>query len=200
MLRFLIISVFLLTVSDSFSQEPITQANKGYLVYSRIINGDTIPQIYLPEVTCLAPHEFHNQREVLKYTKLVRNIKKVLPLAKLAKKKFKLIQSQIDKLPDERMKKEYIKMAEKTLKKDFEGEIYNMTMSQGRLLIKLIDRETGNTSYEIIKELKGSFNAFVYQSLARLFGENLKDEYDPKGDDKLIEEIIIRLENGEYQN
>ncbi|MGQ9848142.1 MAG: DUF4294 domain-containing protein, partial [Bacteroidales bacterium] len=104
---------------------------------------------------------------------------------------------ELKKIPTEEGRKEYLKIAEKKLRADFEDEIKNLTMSEGRLLIKLINRETGKTSYELIKQLKGSFNAFLYQQIARLFGENLKEEYDAKGEDKYIEEIVIRIENGE---
>jgi hypothetical protein len=71
-----------------------------------------------------------------------------------------------------------------------------LTFTQGRILIKLIDRETGHTTYEIVKELKGSLSAFFWQSVARIFGSNLKMEYDAKGDDRMIEDIVIRIENG----
>lgn len=170
---------------------------RGYLVYFNIVNGDTLPIIYLREITIFPPRVFKNKREAERYSKLVRNIKKVLPYAKLAKTRLLMIEYELQKLKTEQERKEYIKMAEKQLREEFEDEISNLTISQGRLLIKLIDRETGRTSYEIIKQLKGSFNAFIYQQIARLFGENLKDEYDPKGEDKYIEEIVIRIENGE---
>jgi hypothetical protein len=183
---------------SSYSQEPDPPIYKGFLVPTKVINGDTLAHINLREVIVLPPREFHSKREFLKYAKLVKNIKKVLPYAKIARTKLYLIQTEVEKLPTEEMRKEFLKRAEKSLKEDFEEEITNLTMTQGRLLIKLIDRETGSTSYALIKELKGSFSAFLYQSVARLFGENLKDEYDPKGDDKLVEEIVVRIENGEY--
>ena len=142
---------------------------KGYLVNKRIVDGDTMALLNLREIVILPPHEFHNKREVLKYAKLVRNVKKVLPYAKIARTKLMLIESEVEKIPNEAERKEFIKHAEKSLKEDFQDEITNLTMSQGRILIKLIDRETGNTSYALIKELRGSFSAFLYQSIARLF-------------------------------
>jgi len=169
----------------------------GFLVYTKVINGDTLPIIYLREITIFPPRVFTSKREAIRYTKLVRKIKKVLPYAKLAKLKIMLIELEMKKIPTEEGRKEYLKIAEKKLRADFEDEIKNMTISEGRILIKLIDRETGKTSYELIKQLKGSFSAFLYQQVARLFGENLKDEYDAKGEDKYIEEIVTRIENGE---
>ena len=174
-----------------------TPKPQGYLVYTKVINGDTLPIIYLREITIFPPRVFKSKREAARYTKLVRKIKKVLPYAKLAKLKIMLIEIEMKKIPTEEGRKEFLKMAEKKLRADFEDEIKNMTMSEGRILIKLIDRETGKTSYELIKQLKGSFNAFLYQQVARLFGENLKDEYDAKGEDKYIEEIVTKIENGE---
>ena len=179
--------------SDSLSA-PKTQ---GFLVYTKVINGDTLPIIYLREITIFPPRVFTSKREAARYTKLVRKIKKVLPYAKFAKLKIMLIEIELKKIPTEEGRKEYLKIAEKKLRADFEDEIKNLTMSEGRLLIKLINRETGKTSYELIKQLKGSFNAFLYQQVARLFGENLKDEYDAKGEDKYIEEIVTRIENGD---
>lgn len=198
MFRYLTIFFLIYASCYTYSQDITPQTSKGFVVFAKIINGDTLPHINLREIVVLPPHQFHSKKEMLKFAKLVKNIKKVLPYAKIVRTKLLIIQSEIDKLPNENAKKEYIKLAEKALKDDFQDEITNLTMTQGRLLIKLIDRETGATSYELIKELKGSFNAFLYQSIARIFGENLKDEYDAKGDDKLIEEIVIRIENGEY--
>ncbi|MFK5968672.1 MAG: DUF4294 domain-containing protein, partial [Candidatus Marithrix sp.] len=86
---------------------------------------------------------------------------------------------------------------EKELKKEFEDELKNLTMTQGKLLIKLVDRETGKTTYELVKQLRGSLSAFFWQSLAKLFGSNLKTEYDAAGEDKLIEDILIRIDNGQ---
>ena len=83
------------------------------------------------------------------------------------------------------------------MKKQYGPELTNLTITQGRLLIKLIDRETNNTSYDLIKQFRGSFTAFVWQSVARVFGENLKDEYNANEEDKYIEEILIRIENGQ---
>lgn len=193
-----IIVVIILACFSAHAQEQNQSSNKGVLVYKRVVEGDTLAHINLKEVIILPPRQFQSKREQMKYAKLVRNIKKVLPYAKIARTKLLLIQTEVEKLKTEVERKEYLKYAEKALKEDFQDEITNLTMTQGRILIKLIDRETGNTSYALIKELKGSFSAFLYQSIARIFGENLKDQYDPEGEDKLIEEIVIRIENGEY--
>ena len=83
------------------------------------------------------------------------------------------------------------------LQDQFGDELKKLSVNQGRLLLKLVDRETGNTSYEIVKELRGTFSAFFWQSLALLFGSSMKSKYDPAGDDKLIEQIIVQIDNGQ---
>lgn len=170
---------------------------KGYLVYSDINNGDTIPLIHLREITVTPPFVFKNNKEIVKYSKLVRNIKKVLPYAKTANAKLKIINDNLLKMKTEYERNVYLKVAEKDLRKEFAKDLTNLTISQGKLLIKLIDRETGATTYDLIKELKGTFSAFIYQSVAVVFGSTLKYEYDPSGEDKMIEDIIIRIDNGQ---
>jgi hypothetical protein len=93
-------------------------------------------------------------------------------------------------------RREYLKKVEKDVFAEYEGDIRDMTITQGRLLIKLIDRETQNTSYVLIKDYRGKFAAAFWQGIARLFGTNLKEEYDPNGEDSLIESIIIEIEAG----
>jgi hypothetical protein len=198
MFRTFTILAFITLFASAQVSHAQNEQKQGFLVYTKVIEGDTLPHMNFKEVVILPPHEFENKKEMLKYAKLVRNIKKVLPYAKLAKTRLIVIQNHLLELKTDAERKEYLKIAEQELKDEFEEEITNLTMSQGRLLIKLIDRETGNTSYALIKDLKGSFSAFLYQGLARLFGENLKEEYDATGDDKLIEEIILRIENGEF--
>jgi hypothetical protein len=90
-----------------------------------------------------------------------------------------------------------LKLAEAEIKAEFSEELKSLTQSQGRLLIKLIDRETGRTSYDLVKQLRGSFEAWLWQGVAQLFGNDLKDDYDPNGDDALVESIVRRIENGE---
>lgn len=178
-------------------QDTIPMPKGGYIVYFQIINGDTLPLIPLPEVSILPPRVFKNSKEEIKYKKLVKNLKKVLPYAKIANTRLYIIEKNMEKIEDPKLKKYYLKLEEEKLKLEFKDDVEKMTFTQGKLLIKLIDRETGHTSYELIRELRGSFSAFIYQGIAKLFGEDLKEGYDPEGDDKLIEEILIRIENGE---
>ena len=201
MKKWLILNILLLTSITFRGQDTIIQPppkpEHGYLVYLAVIDGDTMPLIRLRTITIIPPRVFKNERERRRYTRLVRNLKKVLPYAKIAQTKLLIINQHLAEIPDEKARKKYLKQQERILKKQYGPELTNLTISQGRLLIKLIDRETNNTSYDLIKQFRGAFTAFIWQSVARVFGENLKDEYNPKEEDKYIEEILIRIENGE---
>jgi hypothetical protein len=164
-------------------------------VAARIEGSDTILMVLHHPVVCMPPYVFVSRRQQEKYTKLVHNVKKVWPYAKIIKRVYAELVDSIAKIPTEEEKKAYVKAQEKKLRAQFENELVNLTISQGRILIKLVDRETGSTTYEVLKELKGGFSAFIFQGIARLFGSNLKSEYDAMEEDKMIEDIIVRIEN-----
>ncbi|MFC2086611.1 DUF4294 domain-containing protein [Bacteroidota bacterium] len=160
------------------------------------VKGDTIPVIVLEEVKVYPEPKFKNIFHYWRYRRLVINVKKVYPYAKLSKRKFDEMNAHYLELKTERERKKYVNQLERELLEEFEDDLRSMTISQGRLLIKLIDRETGNTSYEILQEYKGNLSAFFWQALARLFGSNLKSEYEAEGEDKIVEEIIQLYEAG----
>lgn len=191
------IKQFLILLLLLFSFNLFAQNSGGYVVDSKIIGNDTLPFIRLRTIYILPPHKFKNRREKLHFERLIRKVKKVLPYAKIAATKLYILNKELENCKTEKERKQLIKKADKELHAEYGESIKNLTFSEGRILIKLIDRETGNTSFELVKELKGSFTAFVWQSLARVFGENLKSEYNPEKDDKIIEEIVIRIENGQ---
>ena len=152
--------------------------------------------ITLKPVYIFPQKTFKSQADLRKYWQLVQKVKKVYPMAKDASvlvKKHEVIFSGID---DKKTKKEYAKKIEKSLINQYGPTMKTMTTSEGRILIKLIDRETNNTSYALIKELRSGLQAFFWQGVARIFGHNLKDEYDPEEEDMLIEYIIYNLETG----
>ena len=97
----------------------------------------------------------------------------------------------------ERQRKAFIKEAEKQIREEFEEDVTHLTISQGRILIKLIDREVGNTTYIVLQNMKGKVSAIFWQGIARIFGSNLKSEYEPEGEDEMIEEIILMIEAGQ---
>ncbi|MEP7263820.1 MAG: DUF4294 domain-containing protein [Bacteroidota bacterium] len=164
---------------------------------STIINGDTIPLINLAPIEIIETLSPEAALRMKAYLKLRRDVLKAYPYARLAANKLKLINDSLVHISNKRLQKKYIKQTEDALKEDFEKDLKNLTVTQGKILIKLIDRETGNTTYHLVKELRGSFTAFFWQGMARLFGDNLKSEYDPEGDDVMIEGIVRQIERGE---
>lgn len=192
---FLLLLTLTVFVVDAQCQEVATQPT--IITRARIIDGDTIPHVRLPEVRSYARRRFKTKKAAQRYTKLVINVKKTLPYARIASVRLRQIEDSLAKLPTEKARKEYIKISEKQLFDEFEGPLRKLTISQGRILIKLIDRETGDTSYELIKALKGRFSAFMWQSVARLFGSNLKATYDADGTDREIEVIVQMIDDGQ---
>lgn len=158
-----------------------------------VLDGDTIPYVYLHPVNIVGDRVFKNRRAEIKYTKLRRDVLKVLPYAKLAGVKFRELEKMLEKAENEAVRKALTKRTEEEIKANFEDDLKDLTISQGRILIKLIDRETGHTSYAIVQEMRGNISAFFWQSLARLIGSNLKAEYDPEVE-KDIEQIIRSVE------
>ncbi len=162
-----------------------------------IVDGDTIPYYRLNEVKVAESASLLTEKEIRKNQKLIRNVKKMLPYAKIGKQRLDELELRIADMP-KRQRKEAIKQAEKDLLADFSDELKACTISQGMVLLKLIDRETGRTSYVLVDELRGKIRAGFYQTFARLFGYNLKSQYDPRKnkEDNLIERIVLSIERG----
>ena len=172
---------------------------KHIVVPGKIIEGDTVPYIDLRTVVVFPQLDFKSWSELVGYERLVINIKKVYPYAKLAAVKLTEYKHKLDSLPNERERKKFLKAAEKELEAQFGNEIKDLNFTQGKLLIKLIYRQTGNSTFAIVKELRGSFNAFIYQTVARIFGYDLRSQYDPEGSDKAIEHIVQMIDDGSLQ-
>ncbi len=169
----------------------------GHVLYGIINDGDTLLLSSIDEVRIYPQRRFDSRRDMRRYRRLIRNVKKAYPYAKLARLKLDEIEVNFALLTTESQKKAYIKQVEKEIMDEYEEELKKLTIRQGRILIKLIDRETGETSYELVKQLRGSFSAFFWQTIARLFGSNLKSEFDAAGEDMLINEIVIMIDNGQ---
>ncbi len=200
MIHKLLIAVFIVFLINTVKAQDTIQLHKdgaAYVLYGVIIDGDTLLLSSIDEVYIFPLRKFNSARDLRRYRRLIRNVKKAYPYAKLAKAKLDEIEANFVKLKTDKARKNYIKQVEKEIKYEYEDELKKLTITQGRILIKLIDRETGETSYELVKELRGSFSAFFWQALARLFGSNLKSEFDAHGEDKLINEIVILIENGQ---
>jgi hypothetical protein len=181
---------------DSAKVSNDTLPENVYLLPEVDRNGTKLPEIEIKEVTIHARSERERRSEYRRYEKLVSNIKKVYPYALIVRSMLSEVNEGLKNIPDDRNRKKYLRDVEKEVFSKYQGDIEKMTISQGRLLIKLIDRETENTSYTLIHDYRGKFSAAFWQSVARIFGSNLKDEYDPYGEDALIEAIIKEIDAG----
>lgn len=193
---------FLLFPLLGIAQKDVTQGLelpvKPILVSAVVYDGDTIPYVTLAPVVCYADYIFKNQRQKASWDRLKYNVKIVYPYAILAAAKLKEYEKVLSQIPNEKDKMYFTKLVEKQLKDQFGEELKNLTITQGRILIKLIDRETGATTYQVVKEMRGSFSAFMWQSLAVMFSSSLKDEYDAAGEDRGIEQAIKLIEAGDF--
>ena len=124
-----------------------------------------------------------------KYQKLIRDVRKVLPYAKMAAFRFQLMEQNLNMLPTDKAKKQYLKRTEESVKEQFVDDLMGLTVSQGKILIKLIHRETGKDTYTLLKTYRGNVTAWYWQGLARVFTADLKTEYNPV-EDLQIEQII----------
>ncbi len=150
---------------------------------------DTIKNYLLPEFIVTAKIDPEYEK---KYQRLIYNVKKVLPYAKLAAFRYQMLEQNMQLLPSDKARKEYLKRSENTIKDQFMDDLTNLTVSQGRILIRLIYRETGRSTYDLLKSYRGDLTAIYWQALAKVVGGNLKDEYDPV-EDWQIEQIIKQM-------
>lgn len=197
----LFLFTLLLFISSALSSQddptiPITQP--GYKCRAEVVNGDTVPVIDLPDMYVYTEFVFRNNRQREQWTRIKYNVKKVYPYAILAAAKLKEYDRVLERMPDEKMKKAYLRVCERDLKNEFEDELKELSINQGRVLMKLIDRETGKTTYEIVKEMRGGFEACMWQAVARIFGNNMKDDYDANLEDIMIERAIKVVESGQF--
>jgi len=160
-------------------------------------HGDSIPHVTLPVLYKYPPLTFKNNKERERYNRLVANVKKVLPLAKLAKYTIIETYDYLGTLPDKRARDEHLKRVEAGLKQQYTPMLKRLTRSQGRLLVKLIDRECNQTGYSIARAFIGSFKANLYQAMAFCFGQSLTKRYDPDGDDFYTERVVRLVESGQ---
>ncbi|MES2477940.1 MAG: DUF4294 domain-containing protein [Bacteroidota bacterium] len=185
------------------------EGNGSQTLPAIVVGTDTIAFVYLNEVVIyenLTPaqrrklnrqarrQERRQERDEAAYARLRYNVYKVYPYANTAAFLLKDVHEKLAKIPDEKGKKKYLKNIEKELNKRFKGELEEFTISQGIVLVKLINRQTGRSCFDIIQEVKGGFNAVVWQGVALVFSNNLKREYEPTARDKDIEGIVLEIE------
>lgn len=161
------------------------------------VGNDSIQYVRTNKIYIFPPMEFKNDKQRQAYNRLVANIKKVLPLAKECNQIILETGVYLQTIPTKKERDAHMKAVEKGLKEEYTPRIKKLTYSQGKLLIKLIDRETHSTGYELIQAFLGPVRAGFYQAFAWVFGASLKKRYDPKGTDRLVERIVLQVEAGQ---
>lgn len=183
------------TAQNDVPEEPV---KTQYTVRGEVVNGDTVPVIDLYPIDIYTDYIYKNKRQREQWTRIKSNVKLVYPYAIIAAAKLKEYDRILEKMPSERLRKAYIRVCEKDLKNEFEDELKELSINQGRVLMKLIDRETGKTTYQIVKEMRGGFEACMWQAIARIFGNNMKTEFDPSTEDIMIERAVKLVEAGQF--
>lgn len=171
----------------------------GTTVYARIEDNDTLFIVDLPELDIDLMSRYFEITETRQGRRLVNNVRKVYPYAKLANDKLQAYDTLLATTNSASERRRMMRQAESEISDQYTEELEHLTFTQGAILIRLIDRETGNTSYKLVQELRGKVRAFFYQGFARLWGYNLKTEFDPKNDpeDEKIDIIATLLERGQ---
>lgn len=171
--------------------------NDKHILRYRIENRDTVYYDRLPPVWVFA-HDM-NKRDWRKYRRLVYNFARVYPLSKMAERLvYRADSTFATKAYSNAEKRHYIRQLQKELLSEYKSTVKQMTISQGVLLVKLVDREVGRSSYTLIKDYRNGLAAGFWQGIAKLFGQNLKREYDPYGEDAPTEDLIKKWQTGEF--
>ncbi len=195
----ILILFFILFTINSVAQKPYYSEGLGaYILNSEIYKGDTIGVFTLNEVPIYPAPKFKNKKQEKFYWKTVRDVKKVYPYMKFIGAEYKRINAICDTISDPKEKKKYMKMYEKQLLAEYKPIMKKFTLSQGKMLIKLIDRELEATSYDLIKQFRGGFVAWWWQVFAKILGADLKEEYNisESEKDRIIERVITLYEAG----
>lgn len=192
--RLIVFLLILLPAVTMRAQEPLDQSPNYQLAV--IIGGDTIPRYYLRDLNVVKRVSL-SEDEIKKNKRLIRNIKKMLPYAKAARRELDIIDREASGLSKSERRK-YMKAKEDEIMDRYADELKKCTVTQGKVLLKLLDRETGKSAYTCVGELRGKVRAGFYQSFAWIFGFKLKARYDPEHnkDDNLIERITLYVESG----
>lgn len=189
----LVLFLLLASISYSVAQDNYKESIPAFVLDQ---SGDTINTMVLRDVYIYPKQQFKSQKQEEKYKKLIRDVKKTLPYAKLIYSTLIETYEYIQTIPDEKLREEHLKRMEKELYAEYRPVLKKMTLSQGKLLIKLVDRECNQTSYTLIKTFLGPFRAGFWNIFASLFGASLKSEWDPEGKDAAAERVVQLVEMG----
>lgn len=191
----LIICLVLFGVKVTVYSQPGGSDQKEFPDRPLVYRSDTLPVMIIPQVNIYDVNKY-NYLKSRRYRRQIYNVKKAYPYAKIARHRLRNLDSKLAEISSKKERKTFVKEAEKEIMSEFEDELRKLTIKQGIILVKLIDREVGQTSYEVVKEIRGGFTAFFWQGVARFFGNDLKMQYDPNGEDRVTEDIIMAIEQG----
>lgn len=176
-------------------EQPQPQQSKRARGYTRawveVEQGDSVQNIAV-----LPVYVFRRPADLRKYQRMVIAVKKTYPIAKVARQRMAEMEEKLLTLPTRKAQKAYTKQVEQQIKEEYTPVLKKMTRSQGKVLLKLIARETEYSSYEIVREFRGGFTAGFWQGVAKIFGANLKTEYDREDEDRMLEQIVTLYEAG----
>ena len=176
---------------DSPTFQPMVKVGKA------LVEGDSIQYVEMQNIYVYPTTTFKNKKQRQQYNRLVYNVKKVLPIAKECNVIIRETYEYLQTLPDKKARDEHLKLVEADIKRTYTPRMKKLTYSQGKLLIKLVDRECHSTSYGLIQAILGPVKAGFYQAFAWLYGASLKKQYDPEGVDRLTERIVQQVESGQ---
>ena len=201
MRRILTIMLLMYAITMMAQEEDVTDAGPTFVptvkVSKVMVDGDSIPYMEMSNVYVYPQITFSSKRQQTSYMRLVKNVKATLPIAKQARQMLIETAEYLETLPTKEAKDEHIKRVEKNILKEYKPKMKKLTYSQGKLLIKLVNRECKSTSYEAIQAFMGPLRAGFWQAFAWAFGASLKKEYDPDGTDRLTERIVLMVESGQ---
>lgn len=194
---YLFLMLFVLCCADGKAQQKIKTniVPEGYQK-AQVYDGDTVAVVNLREVFIYPVVRFKNKKEQVKYDKLVRDVKRTLPYAKMVYETLIETYEYMETLPNDKARQAHLKRMEKELFAQYKPELKKLSLSQGKLLIKLIDRECNQSSFNLLKAYLGGFRAGFWNIFAGMLGASLKSEYDPKGKDAMTERVVVLVENG----
>jgi len=197
LILFLLISVTVKAqeINDTAVHIIHKRLNNGIILKGIVENGDTSFIVDMKQLQVVRLRPYGDPEKDKKFRRLKYHVTKVYPYAKLASRKLNKYNTELAKVKSKRKKRKLLRAREKELKEEFRDVIKKMSVTSGRVLVKLIDRETGESTYDIIKEMRGGFKAFIYQGVGKLYGANLKVRYDPttNEEDEMIERIVLML-------
>jgi len=201
MKRLFIICMVLLFCVGGYSQTgevsaPDSTQSIYHVLKTATYDGQTYPLVELNEITVFGKMPRGVRFNYRRHARLVYNIRRVYPYALLVRNEVGRVNRLLETMPNKKDQNNFLQQYEKDIFKEYEDDMKKLTFSQGKILIKLIERETQNTSFDLIRQYRGKFSATFWQSIARIFGADLKADYDPAGEDYLIEQVIIEIEAG----